>query len=139
MGVFENKLVAILNYKDVAPGVVLNALGHMTLGLGAQIGKQNLRLDDYIDANGNVYPNISQMPFIILQGKSNEIRRTVAAAREAKMVYGVFLNTMTGGTYLEQLDRTKETPDEQLIYYGCVIFGPWDAVSALTKKFSLWK
>lgn len=31
---FENKLVAILN-KDIEPGVVLNALGHMSIGMGA--------------------------------------------------------------------------------------------------------
>ncbi len=35
---FENKLVAILN-KDVEPGVVLNALAHMSVGLGAAVGK----------------------------------------------------------------------------------------------------
>lgn len=35
---FENKLVAILN-KGVEPGVVLNALAHMSVGLGAEVGK----------------------------------------------------------------------------------------------------
>lgn len=37
---FENKLVAILN-KDVEPGVVLNAPAHMSVGLGAAVGKSD--------------------------------------------------------------------------------------------------
>lgn len=135
---FENKLVAILN-KDIEPGVVLNALGHMCIGMGADIGKTPLRLDTYSDAGGNPYPDISQIPFIILRAKGNEIRKTVTAAREHSLKYSVFLNTMTGGTYVEQLARTKETLEEQLVYYGCVLFGAWDLVSQLTRKFSLWR
>jgi hypothetical protein len=135
---FENKLVAVIN-KDIETGVAKNALAHMTLGLGSSIGKDLLRLDTYVDAEGNSYPLISQIPFIILRAKSNEIRKTVAAAREHSIHHTVFLNTMTIGTYVEQLERTKTTPEESLIYYGCVLFGPWDKVSELTKKFSLWQ
>jgi hypothetical protein len=135
---FENKLVAILN-KDVEPGVVLNALAHMTIGLGAEVGKSTLRLDDYQDATGNVYPNISQIPYIILRGKSGEIRKTIEKAKEQKILHGVFLNTMTGGTYQEQLVRTAESQADGLTYYGCVLFGDWATVSEMTRKFSLWK
>lgn len=135
---FENKLVAILN-KDVEPGVVLNALAHMTVGLGAEVGKSTLRLDNYQDATGNVYPNISQIPFIILRGKSGEIRKTIEKAKEQKILHGVFLNTMTGGTYQEQLVRTAQSPADGLTYYGCVLFGDWATVSEMTRKFSLWK
>lgn len=135
---FENKLVAVLN-KDVEPGVVLNALAHMTIGLGAQAGKPSLQLDDYKDASGNIYPNISQIPFIILRAKSNEIRKTVTAAKEKHVLHGVFLNTMTGGTYQEQLVRTSESSEESLTYYGCVLFGDWTTVSEMTRKYSLWK
>ncbi len=135
---FENKLVAILN-KDIETGVAMNALAHMAIGLGADIGKNLLQLDVYQDANGNPYPNISQIPFIILKAKSNEIRKTVVKARENSIEHTVFLNTMTGGTYLEQIERTKNSFEETLAYYGCVLFGAWDKVSEVTKKFSLWK
>jgi len=133
-----HKLVAVLN-KDLPTGVVLNALAHMTIGLGADLGKPTLHLDTYKDKDGNLYPNISQMPFIILRAKSGEIRKTVKAAQENSIAHGVFLNTMTGGTYVEQLANTAQTPEEQLIYYGCVLFGPVEQVNALTKKFSLWR
>jgi len=135
---FSHKLVAILN-KELPSGVALNALAHMTIGLGAQFNKEILRLNDYVDATGNTYPNISQMPFIILRGKSNEIRKVLVSAHEKNISQGAFVHTMTGGTYLEQLANTAQTSEEQLTYYGCVLFGPTAELSALTKKFSLWK
>ena len=55
------------------------------------------------------------------------------------MLYSVFLNTMTGGTYIEQLENTQKSREEDLSYYGCVLLGPWEDVSLLTKRFSLWK
>ena len=135
---FENKLVAIVN-KEIEPGVAMNAIAHMTIGLGSQLTDELLRLNDYQDKEGNIYPNISQIPFIILRGKSNEIRKTVHSAKEQKIKLGVFTHTMTGGTYQEQLDNTSQTSEEQLIYYGAVFFGPWDQVSQITKKFSLYR
>ncbi|MGV8948137.1 MAG: DUF2000 domain-containing protein [Candidatus Paracaedibacter sp.] len=111
----------------------------MSVGLGAEVGKLSLRLNDYKDAKGNVYPNISQIPFIILRGKSGEIRKTIEKAKDMKVLHGVFLNTMTGGTYLEQLTRTAESQEESLTYYGCVLFGERAAVSEMTRKFSLWR
>jgi hypothetical protein len=46
---------------------------------------------------------------------------------------------MTIGSYKDQLERTKQTKEADLIYYGIVLFGKWDTVSELTRKFSLWK
>ena len=135
---FENKLVALVN-KEIEVGVAMNAVAHMTIGLGTQLNDETLRLNNYQDKDGNIYPNISQMPFMILRGKSNEIRKAVGQAKEEKMQFSVFTNTMTGGTYQEQLDNTLKTPEEQLIYYGAILFGPWDLVSQITKRFSLYK
>lgn len=135
---FENKLVALVN-KEIEVGVAMNAVAHMTIGLGTQLSNEILRLNDYQDKDGNIYPNISQMPFMILRGKSSEIRKAVGQAKEEKMQLSVFTNTMTGGTYQEQLDNTLKTPEEQLVYYGAILFGPWDLVSQITKRFSLYK
>ncbi len=135
---FEHKLVAIIN-KDIEIGVAMNAIAHMTIGLGAQLNNELLRLNNYQDKDGNIYPNISQMPFIILRGKSGEIRKAVQNAKEQNIAYGVFINTMTGGGYQQQLDTTLVTPEQNLIYYSAVLFGAWDSVSQITKKFSLYK
>ncbi|MBT4879796.1 MAG: DUF2000 domain-containing protein [Alphaproteobacteria bacterium] len=135
---FENKLVAVLN-KSLDSGIAMNALAHMTIGLGAQLDNESLSLDTYIDAQENHYPNISQMPFMILRASGGKIRTTAFTAREKSILHGVFLNTMTGGTYVEQIERTKSSKEEDLNYYGIVLYGKWDTVSEMTKKFSLWK
>lgn len=135
---FENKLVAVMNEK-IEPGVVMNALAYMCIGFGSVIGKEPLRLTNYIDAEGGSHPHISEMPFMILKANSNKIKALRLAALQEGIQCVDFTDTMTIGSYLEQLERTKQTKEADLIYYGVVLFGKWDKVSELTRKFSLWK
>lgn len=135
---FENKLVAIMNEK-IEPGIIMNALAHMCIGFGSFIGKEELNLTNYIDLDGGNHPNISEMPFMILKANSNKIRNLRHSAIQENIKYVDFIDTMTKGTYLEQIERTRQTKEEDLIYYGIVLFGKWEKVSELTKKFSLWK
>lgn len=135
---FQNKLVAVMNEK-IDHGVIMNALAHACIGLGAKIGEEDLRLCTYVDADGTNHPAISEMPFIILKANSNKIRKLRSSAIEAKLKFADFTHTMTGGGYEEQLEWTSKMGEEKLIYYGIVLFGPWDEVTELTRKFSLWK
>ena len=135
---FKNKLVAVLN-KRIEAGKVMNALAHMCIGLGAAIGKEELRLTDYQDADGGSHPFISEIPFIILCENSNKIRKLRHEAIANNILLNDFTDTMTIGTYQEQIERTLKVKDEELIYYGIVLFGDWNKVSELTRKCSLWK
>jgi hypothetical protein len=135
---FKNKLVAVLN-KSIEPGKAMNALAHMCIGLGAAIGKEELRLTDYRDAGGGSHPFISEIPFIILSEKSNKIRKLRHEALAQDILFNDFTDTMTVGTYQEQIERTLLIKDEDLIYYGIVLFGDWDKVTELTRKCSLWR
>lgn len=135
---FTNKLVAVMNEK-IEPGIIMNALAHMCIGFGSDIGKEPLRPTNYIDADGGSHPNISEMPFMILKANSNKIRGLRQAAINEGIKFVDFTDTMTIGTYVEQIERTAKTKDEELIYYGIVLFGDWNKVSELTRKFSLWK
>lgn len=138
MTTFANKLVAVMNEK-IEPGIIMNALAHMCIGFGSEIGKEPLRLTNYIDADGGSHPSISEMPFMILKANSNKIRGLRQAALAEGIKFVDFTSTMTVGTFQEQIERTKQTKDEELIYYGIVLFGDWTKVSELTRKFSLWK
>src|SRR5580692_8869970 len=111
---FEKKLVAVMNEK-IEPGVIMNALAHMSIGFGAEIGKEPLRLTNYVDADEGSHPHISEMPFMILKANSNKIRAARQAARQKGIKCVDFINTMTIGTYSEQLERTKQTKEEALI------------------------
>jgi len=138
MAHFENKLVAVMN-KSIDPGKVMNALAHMCIGFGANLNQIELNLIDYQDKSENVYPGISKMPFIILSANSNKINGLRKMAMEQGIRYSVFTDTMTVGTWEEQIAKTKTTPEEELNFIGIVLFGEWDKVSEATKKFSLWR
>lgn len=135
-----NKFVAVLN-KKVPVGNLLNALGHMAAGLSASYPNiTEMRFDSYFDKDGGDHKNISDHPFIILQAdNSNQIRNLRNELLNAKVHFVDFTNTMTVGTYVEQKERTKNTPEAELEYYGICMFGEKNLLSQLTRKFSLWK
>jgi hypothetical protein len=135
---FKNKLVAVLN-KRIEPGKVMNALAHMCIGLGAVIGEEELRLTDYRDADEGSHPYISEIPFIILCENSNKIRTIRQNALTKNVLFTDFTETMTVGTYQEQIERTVQVKENELIYYGIVLFGDWEVVTELTRKCSLWR
>jgi len=135
---FKHRLVAVIN-KSVASGVAMNALAHLSIALGAQLNPETLHLIDYRDTDGNVYPNISKMPFVILEANSNKIKllREQAIANNIQQV--TFTDTMTVGSWQEQLARSQQTKADALNFYGIVLFGDATRVTELTRKFSLWK
>lgn len=136
----SKRFVAILNEK-VEPGKLMNALGHMTAGLSNLAGKsEDLCFLEYQDASGGVHPKISHFPFIVLKAEnSNQIRNVRKAAQEQNIPFNDFTNTMTVGTSAEQRNRTRETAEHELEYYGICLFGSTDELKAIAKKFSLYR
>lgn len=136
----QNKFVAVLN-KKIPVGGLMNTLGHMAAGLaGSYPNLPEMRFDSYFDQNGGNHKSISDHPFIILSADNSNQLRTLRQALIGNGVHFVdFTSTMTVGTYTEQKERTKNTPEDQLEYYGVCMFGNKITVSQLTKKFSLWR
>ena len=137
---YQKKLVAVLN-KQIEVGTVMNVLAHMAVGLGASVeNKDELRLIDYVDADGNSHANISELLFIILKAEnSNQLRelRKELIKRNVHFVdFPDFIKSI--GTF-ESPEKSRQVKEENIEYYGIAIFDDWDIVTELTKKFSLWK
>lgn len=139
--VTTHKFVAILN-KKVEVGKILNVLGHITVSLVTGIPeeeRETLGIVDYMDKDGNSH-KASKNSFVILQADNgNQIRNARNLAKEMNIQYVDFTNTMQEGTFLEQLERTVQTPESELDYYGLLLFGEIEKVNEVTRKFSLWR
>jgi len=99
-----------------------------------------MRFASYFDKDGGEHQSISDNPFIILAAdNSNKIKTLRNELKAANIHFVDFTSTMTFGTYAEQQERTKNTPEAELEYYGICMFGEKEKLSQLTKKFSLWK
>jgi len=136
--ILTKKLVAVLNEK-LEPGTAMNALAHMALGMGAALGPEESLMCDYVDADGAHHPSISAYPFIILKGRPGKIREAIDIAQGSDIRVVDFVNTMTVGGYTEQLQRTHQTTNADLEFYGAVLYGDAAAVTEITRKFSLFK
>lgn len=134
------RFIAVLN-KKVEPGRVMNALGHITAGLagGSGLGEEMCFLQ-YEDKDGGAHPNISHYPFIILKAdNSNKIRKVRNECVERNIPFSDFTSTMTVGTSEEQQQATANTPEEELEYWGIVMFGETEELREFTGKFSLYR
>lgn len=137
---YEKKLVAVL-LGEMMVGEAMNALAHMSLGVGASVKeKKKLLLVNYTDGEGEDHKNLSELPFIILKAKkSKEVEKLRKKLIEEKIYfvdYPNFLNSI--GTFGDS-KKSKEYKKESFYYCGVVIFDDWDRVSEITKKFSLWR
>jgi hypothetical protein len=109
---YSHKLVAVLN-GNVGGGIVMNALAHMALGLGASIE----------DKTG-------------FREELKELRKELISKNVSFVDFPGFINSI--GTF-ESSEKSKLFKGESVEYYGIVMYGDWDIVTELTRKFSLWR
>lgn len=136
---YPKKLVAVLNERTKG-GLAMNALAQMSVGLGASVENKNeLRLIDYVDADGNSHPNISELPFIILKAGSSQLRELRKELIRRNVHFVDFPDFISAIGTFENPEKSRQFKEEDIEYYGIAMFGDWDTVTELTKRFSLWR
>ena len=137
----DYKFVVILN-KKIAPGAALNAASHMVASLMAKASGEHrefMKFLDYIDGDGQNHL-VSSLSLIVLRAdNSNNLRKARYKAIENDILHVDFTESMTGDTYVEQMERTKNIPEGELNYYGLCMFGLKEKINPITSKFSLWR
>lgn len=137
----QYKFVVLLN-KKLEHGVVLNATAHMVAALmnkAESSAKESMKFLDYPDADEQLHP-VSGLSLIVLRAdNSNKIRTARQRAIEEDILYVDFIESMTGETYTEQMERTHSLQESELNYYGLCMFGSKDKIDRITSRFSLWR
>jgi hypothetical protein len=135
-----HQFVAVLS-KKIELGRAFNALGHMTAGLVSLYAEdlKLLRFQSYFDQDGGEHSNISDNPFIVLKAdNSNKIRELRKQLLGLGIKFTDFTSTMVEGTFVEQHERTKQTKEEALEYFGLCFFCEREKARELTRKFSVY-
>ena len=137
----NNYKFAFVVNKKIELGKIINAVGHLSASLMAKATeeqRENMLFVDYEDADNNKHL-VSGLSLIILKAKnSNQIRTARERAIDAGVLYTDFVETMTEGSYKEQMERTSKLGEGDLNYWGLALFGEVDKVNEITKKFSLY-
>jgi hypothetical protein len=128
------RIVAVLN-KKVEFGPLLNVLGHLMTGLAGGIpDRTGLDLQQYFDGDGDIHPDISCHPVIVLRAdRSNQLRALRARLRDVNIRVVDFVHTMTEGGTATQLARTQETPAAELEYLGIAFMGDRATLDSFTR------
>ena len=135
------KFVVVVN-KNLEIGKAMNAIAHSYAGLvgvAPKELKEKMSFIDFIDKDGSIHKSISGLSLIVLRGKNGEIKNLRNEFIENDILFTDFVETMTGDTYKEQLDKTLETSSEDMNYFCIAAFGKKESLDPLTKKFSLWR
>lgn len=137
------KFVVLVNKElENEIGRAMNAIAHCLAGLVNSVPeeqKEKMSFIDFIDKDGNSHNSISGLSLIILRGKNNELKKAKEKFKELGIHYTDFIETMTGDTYKEQLEKTAVLTDENMKYFCVAAFGKKEDIEPITKRFSLWK
>jgi len=136
----SKRFIAILN-KKIETGRLMNAIGHATAGLiGGFSNPKEMCFLQYKDKDGGEHPNISHFPFIVLKAdNSNQIRNVRKECIKRNIPFSDFTSSMIIGTSKQQQDATLNTSEENLDYYGIVLFYYTKDLKEFTGKFSLFQ
>lgn len=136
------KFVTVINKDIENPGVSMNVVAHLSAGLVGSAPaelKDKMTFIDFTDKDGTVHPSISALSLIVLRGKNGEIAKLKEEAIAHNIHFVDFLESMTGDTHKEQLERTATLSKDTLKFYGIMLFATKESLNPLTKKFSIWR
>lgn len=125
--------------KKVEVGRLMNAIGHLTVGISA-FNPEAKNLLEYKDLEGKEMGNISHHAVIVLKAKnSNQLLALKHSADAENIENSCFTESMTIGSSSEQVQASAEKKLEDHEFFGVCLFGSVEKIQPFTKKFSLWK
>jgi len=137
----EKKTVAVLA-ANLEPGVALNVVGHLAISLGAYAEKDLMGRSKLVDASGVSHVGISKYPVIITKVKAGRVRQLIHEAKQHPndiLIIDYPEQMLTTGHDDELAEAISTTKEEEINYFGAILYGKSELINTLTGKFSLWR
>ena len=133
------KYSVVLN-QEVDLGSLMNALGHVSVGLACRTPTEDQAMRSFLDKDGQLVGTMSDHPLIVLVGaNSAKLRQAHIAAAEAGLVCNAFVLDMKDGSPVDQTAAIQAKPANELLYLAVGCWGDADKVRTAFKRFSLFK
>jgi hypothetical protein len=117
------KILALINSSKQF-GVAANAAAHASLGLASRLVAEAKQLPTKEWKEGpTLHPLVVDVPIEVKSADAETLRKCRMHAISKGLLFTDFTQTMTGDTYIEQLEKTKSTNEAELEYYCVVIAG----------------
>lgn len=135
----EKKIVIVLNAK-LEMGVALNVAAHLSTALGFH-ATDHMGRSILTDASGNEHLGISKYPIIITKVKAGKLKSSLVEAKKIDELLVVDYPSVmyTTGHDDELAQEIYKQTEEEMEYFGYILFGKSDTVDSISGKFSLWK
>lgn len=135
----DKKIVAILA-TNVEVSVALNVIGHLSIAIGKYSDAEIMGQKEIVDQSGIPHMGISKFPFIVTKVKPKTLRHAIEKARSCSNLLVAdypkeMLETCTDDELVSSIQGKHE---EELEYFGAIIFGNTEEVNQITGKFQLW-
>lgn len=140
--VATHKFVIVLNEKSPI-GKLLSATGQIAMSLhGNATKEQQVKMSfiPFLNPIGISLITVSTCSFVILKGTANQLLTLYNKATEQELLSAIFTSTMSfNGIEEDLIQKTANTPLDQVEPYGVGLFGQIEELNPLTKKFSVFK
>ena len=136
---FEKKYVVVLSSKlDI--GVAFNVASHLCISAG-YYSTNHMGREKLVDGSGILHQGISKYPVIITKVKPSKLKLYIEKAKENKKLLTIDYpsNMYETGHDDELAESLLKTQNENIDYFGFLIFGNKEDVDEITSKFTLWK
>lgn len=134
-----NKKITIIVNPTFTPASLMNAIGHLLLGLGHQAESIDLCMTQYFDQNQKPVTFTSDHSFVILKAKTEtKLKNFHQKVVQSNLLHNAFYETMFADPLDLQSEKISQSTAEQILV-AVALFGDKEAVEPLTKKFSVYK
>lgn len=138
---YEDKKIVGIIASNVEPAVALNVIGHLAISIGKYSNSEIMGKPIITDKSGVEHLGISQFPFIITKVKAGKLKNAIDLAKSnPKLLVADYpkdmLDTRTDN---ELVDSISSKENNQLEYFGAIIYGDTKEVNEITGKFQLWR